>query len=342
MLSNKRRVNRLTALVALRYWAWILKEPEMNENGLLHPMKVVSKKTGLSPHLIRVWERRYGAVTPERTDTHRRMYSEREIERLKILQMLTESGHSIGNIATLDLEALRAMLVEPPNPNVRQPIAQLKLDRYEVGQQFVEKCVAALAELDHRRLESALNDASVALGQQGVLLHVVAPLAEEVGQLWHDGTIGVAHEHFASAIMRTFLGNMSRPFAPNDSSPHILTATPTGQLHEIGAMIITAAATALGWQATYLGASINPVEIVSALKQKPTRVVGLSIVYPPDDPLVGKELVRLRELLPRDVELMVGGRSAPSYLEAIEKTGATLTGGLADFMKRLQEARTTR
>ena len=138
----------------------------------------------------------------------------------------------------------------------------------------------------------------MALGQQGVLLHVIGPLAEEVGNLWQDGSIGVAHEHFASAIMRTFLGNMSRPFAPNDSSPHIVTATPTGQLHEIGAMLITAAATALGWQATYLGASISPVEIVSALRQKPARVVGLSIVYPPDDPFGGeRSLVRLHELL---------------------------------------------
>jgi len=270
------------------------------------------------------------------------MYSEREIERLKILQMLTESGHSIGNIATLDLESLRAMLVEPPTPAARQTVTQIRMDRSEAGQQFVDRSVSAIAALNHSELENVLKEASVALGQQGVLLHVIAPLAEEVGALWQDGTIGVAHEHFASAILRTFLGNMSRPFAPNDSSPHILVATPTGQLHEIGAMIITAAATALGWQATYLGASINPVEIVSALKQKPASVVGLSIVYPPDDPLVGKELVRLGELLPEGVHLMVGGRSAPNYQSAIKESSAVLTGSLDDFMKKLQEARGTR
>ncbi|HAV62089.1 MAG TPA: hypothetical protein DCY13_06955 [Verrucomicrobiales bacterium] len=311
----------------------------MKQNGQLHPIKLVAAKTGLSPHLIRVWERRYGAVSPERTDTHRRMYSELDIERLKLLGMLTESGHSIGNIATLDIDALRALMVDRPVPAAMPRGEQLHFDRREIGKHYVDRAVTAIADLKHAALENALQEGAVALGQQGVLIHVVAPLAEEVGVLWQNGTIGVAHEHFASAIIRTFLGNMSRPFAPNETSPHILTATPTGQLHELGAMLITAASVALGWQATYLGASISPVEIASALKQKPARVVGMSIVYPPDDPNVAKELRRLKQLLPEQVRLMVGGRAAPSYRDVIEDIGGTMTGPLEQFMACLQEAR---
>ncbi len=311
----------------------------MSEDGLLHPIKVTALKTGLSPHLIRVWERRYGAVNPERTDTHRRMYSEPEIERLKLLGALTAAGHSIGNIATLEVGALRALIVDKPSLPASQSNVQRRLGRQELGMEFVELATAAIADLNQRSLERVLEEAAVALGQQGALLHVVAPLAEEVGSLWESGTIGVAHEHFASGILRTFLGNMARPFAPNESSPHILTATPTSQLHEMGAMIITAAAVAMGWQATFLGASISPVEIAGALKQKPARVVGLSIVYPPDDPLVGKEIVQLGQLLPRNVKLMVGGRAAASYRNAIEEAGATMTGSLEDFMKQLQQVR---
>ena len=103
---------------------------------MLHPIKVVAKKTGLSPHLIRVWERRYGAVTPERSDTQRRMYSEREIERLKVLQMLTEAGHSIGNIATLGSRIPEGALLAEPTTTVSHPqiqVTQLKLDRAETG-----------------------------------------------------------------------------------------------------------------------------------------------------------------------------------------------------------------
>lgn len=312
----------------------------MSENGLLHPIKVVAMKTGLNPHVIRVWERRYGAVVPERTGTHRRMYSSKDIERLKLLGMLTGAGHSIGNIATLGVDELRGMVVERPVPTAKMATDQLRIDRRELGREYVDKAISAIANLRHAALDKVLQEAAIALGQQGVLLHVIAPLAEEVGTLWQEGTIGVAHEHFASAILRTFLANMSRPFAPNETSPHILTATPTGQLHEIGAMLITAAAAALGWQATYLGASINPVEIVSALKQKPARVVGLSIVYPPDDPNVARELRRLQELLPEDVVLMIGGRSASSYHDSVTDTETILTASLEDFMTKLQVART--
>lgn len=311
----------------------------MERNGHLHPIKLVAAKTGLNPHLIRVWERRYGAVSPGRTDTHRRMYSEQDIERLKLLGMLTDAGHSIGNIATLGIDALRAMLVEQPVRTVVPHSDQLRLNRREVGRRYVDRAINAIAGLKHEALDKALQEAAVALGQQGVLIHVIAPLAEEVGVLWQNGTIGVAHEHFASAIIRTFLGNMSRPFAPNETSPHILTATPTGQLHELGAMLITAAAVALGWQATYLGASINPVEIVGALKHKPARVVGLSIVYPPDDPSVAAEIRRLKQLLPAEIVLMVGGRAAPGYRDTIEEVGAILTGPLEDFMAALDVAR---
>jgi DNA-binding transcriptional MerR regulator/methylmalonyl-CoA mutase cobalamin-binding subunit len=311
----------------------------MSEVALLHPIKVAALKTGLSTHLIRVWERRYGAVKPERTSNQRRMYSEREIERLKLLGALTEAGHSIGNIANLDAGALQALILDKPFPAKSQPADQLRTDRRESGMLFVKKAVTAISDLNHDSLERVLQEAAVELGQQGVLLLVVAPLSEEVGNLWESGMIGVAHEHFASAILRTFLGNMSRPFAPNESSPHILVATPTSQLHEIGAMIITAAAAAMGWQATFLGASIGPVEIASALKQKSARVVGLSVVYPPDDPLVGQEIIRLGKLLPDDVAFMIGGRAAASYRNAINEAGAIMIGSLEDFMAQLRRIR---
>lgn len=310
----------------------------MNESILLHPIKVVALKTGLSPHLIRVWERRYGAVTPGRTSSQRRMYSDEEIKRLKLLQALTEGGHSIGNIATLPIEELRSLLANGENVGGSAFVDGQRAARRISGRQFVSRCVEAISKLDQPALETALQQGAVALGQQGVLVHVIAPLAEEVGNLWMDGTIGVAHEHFASAILRTFLGNMSRPYAPSESAPHFVAATPTGQLHELGAMLITAAAVSLGWQATYLGASISAPEIASAVKQRPVRAVGVSIVYPLDDPGVTAELKQLKNLLPKEVVLLVGGRAAAGYQSVIDEIGAISCGGpLTNFMGELRE-----
>ncbi len=178
------------------------------------------------------------------------------------------------------------------------------------------------------------------LGQQGLLVHVIAPLTDQIGALWQDGTITVAHEHFVSAVLRTFLGNMSRPFAPSESAPHIVIATPPGQIHELGALIASAAASALGWQTTYLGACLGAVEIASVLRQKPARAVALSVVYPADDPTVATELRRLRAILPEGVALLVGGRAAGAFRPLLDELGAIYCGGpLTEFMDRLQELR---
>ncbi len=77
-----------------------------------HSMKLVSRRTGLSPHVIRVWEKRYGAICPQRTPTHRRQFSDEDIQRLVYLKRLTDVGHNIGNVASLPTEDLQELLGE--------------------------------------------------------------------------------------------------------------------------------------------------------------------------------------------------------------------------------------
>ena len=74
--------------------------------------KRVARRTGLTAHVIRIWEKRYGAVQPERTGTNRRLYSEEQIERLSLLREITRAGHSIGPVAKLPTENLRKLAAE--------------------------------------------------------------------------------------------------------------------------------------------------------------------------------------------------------------------------------------
>jgi MerR family transcriptional regulator, light-induced transcriptional regulator len=72
-------------------------------NNYKYPIKVVSQMTGLSVHVIRAWEKRYNVVEPDRTETNRRLYSEEDIEKLKLLNDALHLGHHIGGIANLSL-----------------------------------------------------------------------------------------------------------------------------------------------------------------------------------------------------------------------------------------------
>lgn len=311
----------------------------MDSPNFLHSIKVASLKTGLTPHLIRVWERRYNAVSPSRTQTQRRMYSEAEIERLNLLRMLTEAGHSIGTIASLSGDDLKSLVSRQEAPARGEIPRQLASDQVKCGRVYVGRCIEAVAALDPVQFAKELEDAAVALGQRGFLIFVAAPLATEIGELWQTGAFGVAQEHFASAILKNFLGNLSRPYAPHDDAPAILIATPPGQLHEIGALLISATASSMGWKPIYLGASVCAVELANAARRCRPKIVALSVVYPPDDPTLGAELKRVRQLVPRTTEVLIGGRSAHAYAREFLREGALLCCSLEEFIVKLEEIR---
>ena len=140
-------------------------------------------------------------------------------------------------------------------------------------------------------------------------------------------------------MIRTFLGHAAKPYAGTASSPVLLVATPAGQIHELGALIVGAAAANLGWHVTYLGTSLPAAEIAGAARQNQAKAVALSVVYPEDDPLLEGELIRLHESMPANVTLLVGGRAMPAYREVLEKIGALQINDLPHLFSTLESLR---
>ena len=301
-----------------------------------HSIKVVARRTGLTAHVIRIWEKRYAAVEPDRTETNRRLYSEAQIERLDLLRNITQAGHSIGHVAKLPTEKLRKLATESSRASGHAPRS---LTGLSATPSFLEECLTAVKALDSLGLEDALKRAATALGAQGLLQRVVAPLAQNIGDLWRDGTITAAHEHFASVVIRIFLGHAAKPFAGSENAPVVVVATPAGQLHELGALLVGAAAANLGWHVTYLGASLPAAEIAGAARQNRARAVALSLVYPEDDSRLEGELTRLRELLPPEVLLLTGGRAMDAYRDVLEKIGALQIKDLSHLCSTLDDLR---
>lgn len=301
-----------------------------------HSIKTASRMTGLSAHLIRIWEKRYGAVAPKRTATNRRLYSDAEIERLNLLRLATAAGHSIGNIAKLPLPRLKSLVAKAELSGPRAPPARRAASP---AQTFHDSCLAAVEGLDARGFEEMLQKAVVALGHQGLLRQVVAPLAQTIGELWRAGAVTAAHEHFLTAGLKVFLGQLSGQFPVSADAPRIIIATPAGQLHELGAVIINAAAAQVGWHTTYLGASLPAAEIAGAAVQNRALAVALSIVYPEDDPHLPQELTNLRRFLPPEIKILTGGRAGPAYRETLGRIGALFTESIDEFCNQLDDLR---
>lgn len=306
-------------------------------NNALLSINAVVRRTGLSVHVIRIWEKRYGAVEPTRTATNRRLYSNEQVERLMLLREITQAGQSIGYVAKLPTEQLK-QIAAASSPN-NATLAPRFSAAAAAMPSALEDCFAAVKALDARALEQALKHAETALGTQGMLQRVAAPLAQTIGTLWRDGTITAAHEHFASAVLRTYLAQSAKPFASGANEPVLIVATPAGQLHELGALLVSALATNLGWHVTYLGASLPAPEIAGAAMQNRARAVALSLVYPEDDPRMEGELTRLRELLPADVKLIVGGRAMGAYQVTLDKIRALQATDLTHLCSVLDDLR---
>lgn len=313
-------------------------------------MKVVARRTGLSPHVLRVWERRYEAVKPSRTDTNRRLYSEQEVQRLILLKRASDLGHGIGRIARLSQRELSSLLEEnagveavETNGVVPETVAMSTPGGvFRSGAAIVESALEATGALDAQELGGILNRSAVELGHGATLERVVVPFVEEVGERWAVGTFRVSHEHLATSVLRTFLGSFSSSFAPERTSPTLVVTTPAGQLHELGALIIAAAARTRGWRVVYLGPSLPAEEIVGAVLQAKARAVALSLVYPEDDGELPSELVRLGKLLPGGMSLLAGGRATRSYRAALVQSGATVLSSLGEFYVALERLRVGR
>jgi len=303
-----------------------------------HPIQVVARRTGLSPDVLRAWERRYAAISPTRTQGSRRLYTDEDIERLSLLKRATSSGRSIGQVASLPTDQLRALVSEDEAAGLTQtpPEGQPALAFATGGsgpQAHLERCLAGVKALDVAALEASLDHALVVHGPMVVMEEILIPLMREIGDAWQDGKLDVIHEHLASTVVRTFLGTLTRSQPPASAAPGIVIATPAGQRHELGSLIAAVTAVSAGWHCTYLGPDLPADEIAAGARGRGAKVVALGVSFPASDPAVADALRKLREELP-GCPLLLGGAAADSYDEVIREIGATRLAG----MRQLREA----
>lgn len=306
-----------------------------------YPIKVVSQITGLSVFVIRAWEKRYDVVIPSRTETNRRLYSEEDIEKLKLLNDALHSGHNIGGIASLSVNELKTIL---GNKNTFTQNNKVESKEYilEDTKSFVDDCISAVKVYDGKTLETILHKASAKLSQPQLIEDLIIPLVYRIGNLWHDGDIRIANEHLASSVIRLFLSNLIEQNIPSDNAPIIISATPRGQDHELGALIVGVTAAFLGWKVIYLGPNLPEEEIAAVSNSLGAKVVALSIVYPSDDLQLKKDLLNLKRILPENVHIIVGGRAADGYLDILREINAVVVNNTKQLKLELNKIREQR
>lgn len=304
------------------------------ETDKRHPIQVVVRRTGLTPDVLRVWEKRYGVVEPGRSQGGHRLYSDEDVERLMLLNRVTTAGRRISKVADLTTEELQSMADEDATAMFVTPEAPAVSLQSEP---YLRASLAAVNNLDPRELEASLMRATVALPAPVMIGEVVGPLLARIGEEWAHGRLSPGKEHLASGVIRRVLESIMNACAPDADAPGIVVATPVGQVHEFGALLVGAAAAALNWRVAYLGTSLPARDVSEVAKSTGADLIALSIVYPTDDPEVAAELRTLRELAGEETPIIVGGRGALHYMDAIEEIGARVVTRLPELVGILEE-----
>ncbi len=314
----------------------IIEEPFYN-------IGAVSEMTNIPASTLRAWERRYDFPQPVRTNGGHRLYSERDVARLKWIKDQTERGMQISQ-AVQTLRRLeeagwfpeRAIVQTESRPI--SPIAPaIKIDRHR------ENLMQALLAFDAEQADRILSELLVLYPVETLLQSVIVPLLNDVGEGWLAGEISVSEEHFTSQFLRRHLIQWLQIGPPPfDVAPVVLACAP-GEWHELSLLIFGVMVCRLRWPVVNLGQSV-PLDDLAAFikKSEPLAVVIAAMTEP-----TARELIHLSdhmpEVLPRKRPLIAyGGRFFVYHPEWITDVpglylGDTYEEGVSRLDRRLRE-----
>lgn len=260
---------------------------------LTYPLRTAARLTGLSPSLLRAWERRYAVVTPIRTPGGTRRYTASDLDRLRLVKAAVDAGHRISQVAQLDMEALARFASAP------EPASDDRLDAV----------LAALDDLEGVEAHRLLSIQLAALGPARFAREVAIPLVTEIGERWVGGRFGIASEHLATGVLRSLLGSALQPSAASLLGPRIVFGTPSGERHELGLLMAALVAMGAGANPLYLGAELPVEDLLGAVERADAAALAIGIVTLPSAQ-AARVVSALRGGLADDVHLWLGGSGA--------------------------------
>jgi len=277
-----------------------------------YPLRTVAALTGLTPDLIRAWEKRYEVVAPIRGARGARLYTGADISHLRLLARVVGAGRAIGDVAALQRAELEKLVAQSAPDGQGPESRQTTTPRED----FVSRVLRLLECFDHAAVSRLLGDAVVGLGASAFVHEVAAPLVHRVGTLWADGKLSIAAEHLLTGSLRNLLAGLMQ--RRTQSGPPVLLATPAGERHEIGLLLVALLALDAGADVVYLGLDLPAADIVTGARRAQAGVVGLSLVAGENRVRAVHEVKALQRALPADIELWLGGADAGRVAVAIK------------------------
>ena len=228
----------------------------------------VAKLTGLSKHVIRSWERRFDLLNPVRGGNRYRMYTQEDVDLLTYIRRELESGFAIGELAKLGRENLIAQMDHKKavfDASNESPLVRIN-----------DILIDSLIPLDKNKFIRTLNEAVSLVSFDEAFFKIFIPLLRRVGDLWHEGKIGVGEEHFVTHHIRQRFLSILNQLPVSDGGPKVVISCLANDYHEMGALIAAYQCAINGYQVFYLGANMPVESLVEFCTQTQPTLVLLS------------------------------------------------------------------
>jgi len=283
----------------------------------------VTKLTGLSIDVVRVWERRYGAVRPVRSSGGTRLYSDADIYRLNRLRRAVECGYSIGQASKLTEPELDELIA-----GASHTIAPS--DPYRVTR---ERFIDAVKTMNVVNADQELTRAATLFPIGEFVKRVVGLSFEEIRASRARNELGLSHEKLAFNLVHTILGTLLRTYSPSVNAGTILLASPAGERDELGVLLASVLAASHGRQVIYLGTDLPAEEILLGVRLTNARVLFLNLDS--TAPRVADELASISKLAPLTTRIWIGGAAADQYKDLVARANWVLIRDLQELDERL-------
>ncbi|MEP7024818.1 MAG: cobalamin B12-binding domain-containing protein [Actinomycetota bacterium] len=267
----------------------------------------LSRRLGVTDHVLRAWERRYSILRPVRTPAGYRLYSEADERRVRRMQTHLAGGMSAA-------EAARTTLGE------EQPATGGPGTAVQGLAELAQVMAQSLDSRDEPGAQAALDRLLADFTVESVLRDVILPYLHDLGSRWAQGETTVPREHFASNVLRGRLANLARGWG-SGYGPSAILACPPGEQHDIALLAFGIVLHRSGWRVEFVGADTPIGDLIRAVAEtRPDLAVLVAAMPARFDPILA-DLSRLAAMVPLAV---AGGGSSPSLADAV---GARLLAG---------------
>jgi DNA-binding transcriptional MerR regulator len=283
---------------------------EAATNGPLLRIGELSRRVGVSDHLLRAWESRYGLLQPVRSPGGFRLYSGADESRVRTMQSYLAEGLSAAEAARGALAGASAQTAQVGEAGLAVP----------AGGGYFAALRQALDAFDEPAAQAVLDRVLADLSVPAVLRDLVLPYLAGLGERWQRGTASVAMEHFASNVIRGRLAGLARGWG-SGHGPQALLACPPGEQHDLALMMFGIVLYRNGWRIGYLGANTPVEELARAAGVSRPDLVVLAAARPETLEPVRAELTALARRFP----LALAGAGATAQFA--DAAGAQLMAG---------------